>query len=266
MVVVGFEELFVWGIYDYFKVDDVLKQVCVIGFFVQGVKLEGSKVFVKVFMQQCDIFMVAYVEFILEMLEEGFFYIDCYDLFIVLKVDGLVVGKGVLIFNDWVEVKVEFKVMFSGKFGEVSEWVVIEVFLDGIEFFVFVLIDGKFYKILFIVKDYKCIGEGDIGLNIGGMGVIFLVFFVDDMLLKKVENWIVSFIFIGFKELEVFYEGFIFLGLIKVGEDFYVIEYNCWMGDFEMEVVFLCFKSDFVELLAVIGDGILESKKLEVEE
>ncbi|WP_282775853.1 phosphoribosylamine--glycine ligase [Phaeodactylibacter xiamenensis] len=266
MVVVGPEEPLVRGIYDYFKADDALKQVRVIGPSAQGAKLEGSKAFAKAFMQQRDIPTAAYAEFTPETLEEGLSYIDRHDLPIVLKADGLAAGKGVLILNDRAEAKAELKAMLSGKFGEASERVVIEAFLDGIEFSVFVLTDGKSYKILPIAKDYKRIGEGDTGLNTGGMGAISPVPFVDDTLLKKVENWIVSPTLTGLKELEAPYEGFIFLGLIKVGEDPYVIEYNCRMGDPETEVVFPRLKSDLVELLAAIGDGTLESKKLEVEE
>jgi len=266
MVVVGPEEPLVRGIYDYFKADDALKQVRVIGPSAQGAKLEGSKAFAKAFMQQRDIPTATYAEFTPETLEEGLSYIDRHDLPIVLKADGLAAGKGVLILNDRAEAKAELKAMLSGKFGEASERVVIEAFLDGIEFSVFVLTDGKSYKILPIAKDYKRIGEGDTGLNTGGMGAISPVPFVDDTLLKKVENWIVSPTLTGLKELEAPYEGFIFLGLIKVGEDPYVIEYNCRMGDPETEVVFPRLKSDLVELLAAIGDGTLESKKLEVEE
>lgn len=266
MVVVGPEEPLVRGIYDYFKADDALKQVRVIGPSAQGAKLEGSKAFAKAFMQQRDIPTAAYAEFTPETLEEGLSYIDRHELPIVLKADGLAAGKGVLILNDRAEAKAELKAMLSGKFGEASERVVIEAFLDGIEFSVFVLTDGKSYKILPIAKDYKRIGEGDTGLNTGGMGAISPVPFVDDTLLKKVENWIVSPTLTGLKELEAPYEGFIFLGLIKVGEDPYVIEYNCRMGDPETEVVFPRLKSDLVELLAAIGDGTLESKKLEVEE
>ncbi|KGE84981.1 MAG: phosphoribosylamine--glycine ligase [Phaeodactylibacter xiamenensis] len=266
MVVVGPEEPLVRGIYDYFKADDTLKHVRVIGPSALGAKLEGSKAFAKAFMQQRDIPTAAYAEFTPETLEEGLSYIDRQDLPIVLKADGLAAGKGVLILNDRAEAKAELKAMLSGKFGEASERVVIEAFLDGIEFSVFVLTDGKSYKILPIAKDYKRIGEGDTGLNTGGMGAISPVPFVDDTLLKKVENWIVSPTLTGLKELEAPYEGFIFLGLIKVGEDPYVIEYNCRMGDPETEVVFPRLKSDLVELLAAIGDGTLESKKLEVEE
>jgi phosphoribosylamine--glycine ligase len=266
MVVVGPEEPLVRGIYDYFKADDALKQVRVIGPSAQGAKLEGSKAFAKAFMQQRDIPTAAYAEFTPETLEEGLSYIDRHELPIVLKADGLAAGKGVLILNDRAEAKAELKAMLSGKFGEASERVVIEAFLDGIEFSVFVLTDGKSYKILPIAKDYKRIGEGDTGLNTGGMGAISPVPFVDDTLLKKVENWIVSPTLTGLKELEAPYEGFIFLGLIKVGEDPHVIEYNCRMGDPETEVVFPRLKSDLVELLAAIGDGTLESKKLEVEE
>jgi len=265
MVVVGPEEPLVRGIYDYFKADDTLKHVRVIGPSALGAKLEGSKAFAKAFMQQRDIPTAAYAEFTPDTLEEGLAYIDHQELPIVLKADGLAAGKGVLILNDRAEAKSELRAMLSGKFGEASERVVIEAFLDGIEFSVFVLTDGKSYKILPIAKDYKRIGEGDTGLNTGGMGAISPVPFVDDTLLKKVENWIVSPTLTGLTELEAPYEGFIFLGLIKVGEDPYVIEYNCRMGDPETEVVFPRLKSDLVELLVALGDGTLDNKKLEVE-
>ncbi|MEQ8704285.1 MAG: phosphoribosylamine--glycine ligase [Phaeodactylibacter sp.] len=266
IVVVGPEEPLVRGIYDYFKADEALKQVRIIGPSAQGAKLEGSKAFAKAFMQQRDIPTAAYGEFTPDNLEDGLAYIDNHALPIVLKADGLAAGKGVLILHDREEAKAELKAMLGGKFGAASERVVIEEFLDGIEFSVFVLTDGKSYKILPIAKDYKRIGEGDTGLNTGGMGAISPVPFVDDTLLKKVENWIVSPTLTGLQELEAPYEGFIFLGLIKVGDDPYVIEYNCRMGDPETEVVFPRLKSDLVDLLIAVGDGTLDSKKLEIEE
>lgn len=266
MVVVGPEEPLVMGIYDYFKADDTLKQVRIIGPSAQGAKLEGSKAFAKAFMQQRDIPTAGYAAFTPNTLEEGLDYIDQHTLPVVLKADGLAAGKGVLILNDRAAAKAELRAMLGGKFGAASEQVVIEEFLDGIEFSVFVLTDGQSYKILPIAKDYKRIGEGDTGLNTGGMGAVSPVPFVDNTLLKKVENWIVSPTLTGLKELEAPYEGFIFLGLIKVGDDPFVIEYNCRMGDPETEVVLPRLKNDLVELLVAVCDGTLEGKKLEIEE
>ena len=265
VVVVGPEEPLVKGIYDYFKADDALKQVRFIGPSAQGAKLEGSKAFAKTFMQERDIPTAGYAVFTPDTLEEGLQYIDQHTLPVVLKADGLAAGKGVLILHDRDTAKAELKAMLGGKFGAASEQVVVEEFLDGTEFSVFVLTDGHSYKILPIAKDYKRIGEGDTGLNTGGMGAVSPVPFVDQTLLKKVENWIVSPTLTGLKELEAPYEGFIFFGLIKVEEDPYVIEYNCRMGDPETEVVFPRLKNDLVELLLAVGDGTLENIKLEIE-
>lgn len=265
MVVVGPEEPLVRGIYDHFKADDVLKQVRIIGPSAKGAQLEGSKAFAKNFMQERDIPTAAYRAFTPETLQEGLAYLDEHPLPIVLKADGLAAGKGVLILNDREEAKMELEAMLDGKFGLASQRVVVEEFLDGIEFSVFVLTDGKSYKILPIAKDYKRIGEGDTGLNTGGMGAVSPVPFVDEQLLKKVENWIISPTLTGLKEIGAPYQGFIFLGLIKVGDDPYVIEYNCRMGDPETEAVFPRLKSDLVALLKAVGDETLAEAELEVD-
>ncbi|TXB63085.1 phosphoribosylamine--glycine ligase [Phaeodactylibacter luteus] len=265
MVVVGPEEPLVRGIYDYFKADDALKQVRIIGPSAKGAQLEGSKAFAKTFMQERDIPTAAYQAFTPETLQEGLAYLDAHPLPIVLKADGLAAGKGVLILHDREEAKAELEAMLNGKFGQASQRVVVEAFLDGIEFSVFVLTDGKSYKILPIAKDYKRIGEGDTGLNTGGMGAISPVPFVDEQLLKKVENWIISPTLTGLKEIGAPYQGFIFLGLIKVGDDPYVIEYNCRMGDPETEAVFPRLKSDLVALLKAVGDETLAEAELEVD-
>lgn len=266
MVVVGPEAPLVEGIYDYFKRDDSLKNILVIGPSQEGAQLEGSKAYAKEFMASQGIPTAAYREFTSETLEDGLAYITQQQTPIVLKADGLAAGKGVLICQSIEEAQKELKAMLSGKFGDASAKVVIEEFLDGIEFSVFVITDGDSYKVLPVAKDYKRIGEGDTGLNTGGMGAVSPPPFVDEVLMRKVEEQIIKPTIEGIKTRGIIYEGFVFLGLIRVGEDPYVIEYNCRMGDPETEVVLPRMKNDLVEIFAAISAGNLENIDIEIDE
>ncbi|MCB0563878.1 MAG: phosphoribosylamine--glycine ligase [Phaeodactylibacter sp.] len=262
MLVVGPEEPLVLGIYDYFKAHGQLKDIHVIGPSKKGAQLEGSKVFAKKFMMERDIPTAAYAEFTQDTLEDGLAYIRQHTTPIVLKADGLAAGKGVVICQTAEEAQDEFRAMLSGKFGEASARVVVEEFLDGIEFSVFVITNGKQYKILPVAKDYKRIGEGDTGLNTGGMGSVSPVPFVDENLMRKVENWIISPTLTGLQEIDAPYVGFIFFGLIKVGNSPFVIEYNCRMGDPETEVVLPRLQSDLVELMLAADKSTLDEEHL----
>ncbi len=255
MVVVGPEEPLVRGIYDFFQDDAALRQIQVVGPSAEGAQLEGSKAFAKAFMQEFDIPTAGYREFTADTLQEGLAYIAQQSAPIVLKADGLAAGKGVLILDDIAEAQAEFKAMLQGKFGTASATVVIEEFLSGIEFSVFVLTDGQRYKILPVAKDYKRIGEGDTGLNTGGMGSVSPVPFVDDALMQKVEERIIKPTIKGIQQRNMTYQGFVFIGLIKVGDDPYVIEYNCRMGDPETEVVLPRLENDLVSLLESLAIG-----------
>lgn len=266
LVVVGPEEPLVRGIVDFFEADAQLNKVLIVGPSQEAAMLEGSKAFAKEFMREFVIPTAAYEEFKAEDLRDGLAYIESQTPPIVLKADGLAAGKGVVILDNIEDAKREFQDMLAGKFGAASETVVIEQFLKGIEFSVFVVTDGKDYKVLPVAKDYKRIGEGDTGLNTGGMGSVSPVSFVDDEMMRKVENRIIKPTIHGIQERGMNYKGFIFLGLIVVEGDPYVIEYNCRMGDPETQSVFARLNTDLAAMCEATAAGRLKEIEINTDE
>jgi len=265
LIIVGPEDPLVNGIFDFFQADEALKDIILIGPSKEGAQLEGSKEFAKQFMFRHNIPTAKYQAFTEKNLADGYTFLESLEAPYVLKADGLAAGKGVLILEDLQEAKDELKAMVGdAKFGAASSTVVIEEFLDGVELSVFVLTDGNSYKIFPSAKDYKRIGEGDTGLNTGGMGAISPVPFADRFYIEKVEREIIKPTVEGLKKDNIEYNGFIFIGLINVNGEPKVIEYNVRMGDPETEVVIPRIKSDLLNLLKGIKDGTFSEKDLEI--
>lgn len=267
MVVPGSEEALVNGIYDFFRNDPQLQHIPVLGPSKEGAQLEGSKAYAKLFMERNKIPTAAYREFNEQNYEEGLAYLQQHSLPIVLKADGLAAGKGVVIAATYEEAAEEFEQMIrSAKFGDASKTVVVEQFLTGIELSVFAITDGHTYKILPEAKDYKRIGEGDLGLNTGGMGAVSPVPFADAAFMKKVEDEVIRPTIAGLSREGIVYHGFVFFGLINVEGSPFVIEYNCRMGDPETEVVMPRLKNDALELFNAVMTGKLSEQTIYADE
>lgn len=267
MVIVGPEEPLVNGIVDFFAADKSISKIPVIGPCSAGAQLEGSKAFSKKFMMRYNIPTAAYKEFDLDNYEEGSSYLKNHGLPIVLKADGLAAGKGVVICHSHVEAMAEFELMLQhNKFGEAGRKIVVEEFMKGIELSVFVLADGKNYLLLPEAKDYKQIGEGDMGPNTGGMGAVSPVPFADSDFMKKVEERVIKPTMEGLLNEKIDYRGFIFIGLMKVGEDPFVIEYNCRLGDPETEVIIPRLKNDIIDLFLAVAEQRLHEVVIDRDE
>ena len=266
LVVVGPEEPLVKGIVDFFGQDTALSQIPIVGPSQKGATLEGSKEFAKEFMQRHDIPTARYASFTKDTIEEGLCFLESMKAPYVLKADGLASGKGVVILENLQEAQAELKrMLLEEKFGTASQKVVIEEFLKGIELSCFVLTDGESYKVLPTAKDYKRIGEGDTGLNTGGMGAVSPVPFANEAFMQKIEERIIKPTIEGLKKEQITYRGFVFIGLIKVGDDPYVIEYNVRMGDPETEVVLPRLQTDLVSLLEATAKSKLKDCSLSID-